>query len=371
MTRKVLMSGMRPTGPLHVGHYWGALRNWVRLQDEYECWFGVMDWHMLTTGYEETGNLQKDVREMVRDWLTVGLDPARCTFFLQSAVPQHAELTLLLSMVTPISWLENNPTYKEQLKELGRTKHAQALEEAGVLGPKTREKLQGEKLEAVEPEEHARVELRTHGFLGYPVLQAADILAYGAEAVPVGQDQLPHIELSREIARRFNSIYGPVLKEPQALTTPTPKVPGIDGRKMSKSYGNSVDLVETPETLRPKVMSMYTDPLKVRANDPGHPTPCEQNPNGCVVFSMHRLYSDFADRREGECRAGTVGCVACKKDLLKSMEKPFEDFRLNRAKRLGADSDAEVARILAEGSAKARASAEATLARVRAAMHLR
>jgi tryptophanyl-tRNA synthetase len=362
---------MRPTGRLHLGNYWGALRNWVRLQDEYECWFGVMDWHMLTTGYEDTGRLQEDVREMVVDWLTAGLDPSKCTIFLQSKVPQHAELALLLSMITPISWLENNPTYKDQLKDLGRTKHGRALEEAGLLSKEVREKLQGQPLEAVEPEGEGRVELRTHGFLGYPVLQAADILVYGAEFVPIGQDQLPHLELSREIARRFNSIYGPVFKEPQALTTAAARVPGTDGRKMSKSYGNAVELVETPETLRQKVMSMYTDPLKVRKNDPGHPLPCEQNPPGCTVFALHKLYSQGLEAREAACRSGALGCVDCKKDLLKSMEAPFAEFRANREKRLGADMRSDVDRLLEEGSAKARAAAERTLDAVRKAVHLR
>ncbi|MDE2290876.1 MAG: tryptophan--tRNA ligase, partial [Elusimicrobia bacterium] len=287
---KTVMSGMRPTGRLHVGHYWGALRRWVELQAEARCFFMVADYHMLTTGYEETGRLQEYVRDMVLDWLAAGVDPEKAVVFQQSRVPQHAELTLLLSMVTPISWLENNPTYKEQLQELGRTKLGKALQDEGILGKARRESVAGAQLEAVEAEgDAAKLELRTAGFLGYPVLQTADIALYGAHLVPVGQDQLPHLEISREIVRRFNGFYGEVLVEPAASVTPQAKVPGLDARKMSKSYGNAVDLFETPESLQPKVMSAYTDPLKVRAKDPGHP-------EGCVVFALHRLYSDFADR---------------------------------------------------------------------------
>ncbi len=370
--KKVVMSGMRPTGRLHLGNYWGALKNWVALQDSHECFFSVVDWHMLTTGYEETGRLQDNVREMALDWLAAGLDPKRCTIFLQSAVPQHAELALMLSMVTPISWLENNPTYKEQLQELGKTKLSRALEEAEVLTPQLREKIQGQTLEPVAPAEEAvRTELRTYGFLGYPVLQAADILLYGAQVVPVGQDQLAHLELAREIARRFNSIYGEVLIEPQALLTPTPKVPGLDGRKMSKSYGNALDLVETDAALKTKVLSMYTDPLKARAKDPGHPLPCPENPPGCSVFAFHKLYSPHWEKREGECRRGELGCVACKGDLLKSMEPPYGAFRDNRARFAGTEGEDAVSRILEEGSRRARERAEKTMQRVREAMHLR
>lgn len=362
MSAKTVMSGMRPTGRLHLGNFWGALRRWTELQKEHRCYFMVADWHMFTTGYEETGRLQEHGREMVLDWLAAGLDPERCVMFRQSDVPQHAELTLLMSMVTPISWLENNPTYKEQLQELGKTKLSKALEEGGILTPERREALSGSRLEAVEPAgEAAKRELRTHGFLGYPVLQTADIVLYGAELVPVGQDQLPHIEISREIVRRFNGLYGGVLTEPAPVVTPQAKVPGLDNRKMSKSYGNAVDLFETAESLAPKVMSAYTDPLKVRAKDPGHP-------EGCVVFAYHRLYSDFADRREAECKAGSIGCVACKKELLASMEKPFAEFRERRA---GFDKPGLVEGLLAAGGAKARAAAEETMTRVRKAMNIR
>ena len=357
--RGVVMSGMRPTGKLHMGNYWGALRNWVKLQEERDCFFCVADWHMFTTGYETTGNLQVDVRDMVRDWLAAGIDPERCVVFQQSRVPEHAELALLLSMITPISWLENNPTYKEQLQELGKTKLTRAAE--GVLSQENREKVSGARLEEVAPAEGAaRLELRTHGFLGYPVLQTADIVLYGADQVPVGIDQAPHVEISREIVRRFNSIYGDVLAEPRVLLTPTAKVPGLDARKMSKSYGNTLQLCETPESLKTKVMSMYTDPLKVRAKDKGHP-------EGCVVYAFHRLYSDFADRREVECREGLIGCVACKQSLLGSMNAPCERFLGARE----AFPESSVDAILEAGSRKAREVAGRTLERVRRAMNLR
>ncbi|MBI4387262.1 MAG: tryptophan--tRNA ligase [Elusimicrobia bacterium] len=363
---RLVMSGMRPTGRLHLGNYWGALKNWVDLQNrrdgqgrpEYRCHFAVVDWHMLTTGYEDTRLLQENIREMALDWLAAGIDPERCLIFKQSSVPQHAELALLLSMITPLSWLENNPTWKEQLQELSKTKLSRAAE--GLAGKSA--------AAAVAEQEAGEQALRTHGFLGYPVLQAADILLYGGELVPVGQDQLPHVELSREIARRFNAFYGPVLAEPQALLTPTPKIPGVDGRKMSKSYGNAVELLETPRTLASKAMAMYTDPTKLRADDPGHPEPCAENQPGCVVFALHKLYSGYAERRGQECRDGKIGCVACKRDLLGSLEPSFESFRQAR-ERYGRE-EGLVEEIWVEGSRKAREVAEKTMERVRKAMHL-
>ena len=361
-SKGIVMSGMRPTGRLHLGNYYGALKNWVRLQDEHDCFFGVADWHMLTTGYESTGRLNEDVRDMVLDWLTAGLNPEKCVMFRQSQVPQNAELTLLLGMITPISWLENNPTYKEQLQELGKTKLSKALEGASIPSTEIRQKVSGAALEPVEADpERSRLELRTQGFLSYPVMQTADIAVYGAGLVPVGHDQLPHLEISREIVRRFNGIYGEVLVEPKPIVTETPKVPGIDSRKMSKSYGNGIDLFETPETLKPKVMSMFTDPTKIRKDDPGHP-------QGCVVFAMHKLYSDFFPRRETECKEGTIGCVACKRELLESMDGPFAEFREKRA---AFDKPGLVDEILEAGSAKARDVAESTMERVRSAMNLK
>lgn len=356
---------MRPTGRLHLGNYWGALKNWVGLQTQYDCHFMVADWHMLTTGYEETAGLKDNISEMVLDWLAAGLDPQKSIIFKQSDVPEHAELTLLLSMITPLSWLENNPTWKEQLQELAKTKHSKVAGSGSMYG-KPAAVLES----LVEIPNEA---VRTHGFLSYPVLQTADILLYDGELVPVGKDQVPHVEISREIARRFNSIYSkdgkPVLTEPQPMLTETPKVPGLDGRKMSKSYGNTLELTETPESLQKKIMSAYTDPLKVRANDAGHPEPGEKNPPGCVVYAMHKLYSDYWHKRKIECETGQIGCVACKKDLLKSLEAPYAEFREAR-ERLAARKGA-VEEILAEGARKAKAEAQRTMDKVRHAMHLK
>ena len=352
---------MRPTGRLHLGNYWGALKHWVALSRTHECFFFVADWHMLTTGYEETASLPENVREMVLDWLGAGLDPDRCVIFRQSDVPEHAELALLLGMVTPLSWLENNPTWKEQLQELSKTKLSKKAEEAkGAVV--VAEKAAVETMDAT---------LRTFGFLGYPVLQAADILIYGGTEVPVGQDQLPHLELSREIARRFNSIYGDVLTEPRALLTPTPKVPGTDGRKMSKSYGNTIEFTGSAETLKAKVMNLYTDPLKLRANTPGHPEPCAENPPGCVVYALHKLYTPKADwEKIGEdCRAGNLGCVADKRDrLLPVIEKDLGEFRVARERYARAPERIE--EILSSGARKAGAVARNTLSRVRRAMNI-
>ncbi|MDX6770210.1 MAG: tryptophan--tRNA ligase [Elusimicrobiota bacterium] len=363
----VVFSGMRPTGRLHLGNYWGALHNWVGLQSRFTSFFCVVDWHMLTTGFEDTSKLQENSREMVLDWLAAGLDPQKAVVFKQSDVPEHAELALMLSMVTPLSWLENNPTWKEQLQELAKTKAGlgalAALEGAGG-GVKTR----AETIE--EQEQRAAAErLRSHGFIGYPVLQAADILLYRGTKVPVGQDQLPHVELSRQIARRFNQFFGEVFPEPQPLLTPSPKVPGLDGRKMSKSYANAIDIFETAPSLEKKVKGAYTDPNRKSATDPGHPLPCPENPPGCSVYALHKLYADeaFYARRGDECRAGALGCGACKKDLLASMEPAFADFRARRA---AYDAKA-VDRVLAEGAEKARAVARKTMDEVRRAMRLR
>jgi tryptophanyl-tRNA synthetase len=352
-----VFSGMRPTGRLHLGNYWGALKNWVELQDRYPCFFSVVDWHMLTTGYGDTSSLKDNGREMVLDWLAAGLDPAKCVIFRQSDVSEHAELALMFGMVTPLSSVENNPTWKEQLQELAKTKAGLASEGAAT---KYEENKQG-----------AHYELRTYGFLGYPVLQAADILLYHGTKVPVGQDQLPHLELSREIARKFNNAFGPVFAEPQPLLTPTPRVPGLDGRKMSKSYNNAVDIFETADSLKTKVMSAYTDPTRKRATDPGHPEPCPENPPGCSVYALHKLYADaaFVTKRGDECRAGALGCMACKKDLLAEMTGPFDEFR--RRREAYAADEGKVAKILEDGAAKARAVARKTMDEVRTAMRLR
>ena len=360
-----VLSGMRPTGRLHLGNYWGALKNYVDLQSKLECRFMVADWHMLTTGYDDTSKLAENVREMVLDWLAAGVDPEKAVVFKQSDVPEHAELALILSMVTPLGWLENNPTWKEQLQELSKTKHSESAAGAGAAPAK------GGVKTAEPPATAAQHDIRTYGFLGYPVLQAADVLLYRATKVPVGQDQLPHLELTREIARKFNHVVkDEVLVEPQPLLTSSPKVPGLDGRKMSKSYGNAVDLYETSDALKKKIMSSYTDPNRKSATDPGHPEPCPENPPGCTVFALHKLYANdsaFVERRGDECRKGLLGCVACKKDLLGFMEPAFDGFRKKRESYKASDVDA----ILAAGARKARETAGRTLDDVRRALRLK
>ena len=316
---------MRPSGKLHLGHLYGALKNWVALQDEYKCFYMVADWHALTTDYADTSKISDSTREMVIDWLTVGIDPSRSVIFRQSDVAEHAELFLLLSMVTPLGWLFRCPTYKEQLKEI-------------------KDK-----------------DLHNLGFLGYPVLQAADILLYKADAVPVGEDQLPHLELTREICRRFNNYYGELFPEPQAILTKAARVPGIDARKMSKSYGNAITLGEEPDEIKKKVQMMFTDPVKMRANDPGHP-------EGCVVFAFHGIFTPEFKVIEGECRKGSRGCVACKKQLTETIEASIAPLRDKRNK-LSAEKGL-VENILAEGGRKAKETASETMREVRKAVKL-
>ncbi|OGR83606.1 MAG: tryptophan--tRNA ligase [Elusimicrobia bacterium RIFCSPLOWO2_01_FULL_64_13] len=334
MDKKRVLSGMRPTGKLHLGNHFGALSNWLKLQSsDPGCFYMVADWHALTTDYADTSNVESNAGEMVLDWLAQGLDPKKSVLFRQSWVAEHAELALILSMITPLSWLERNPTYKEQMNEL-----------------KDRD-------------------ISTHGFLGYPVLQAADILLYHASHVPVGEDQLPHLELTREIARRFNHIYKKqVLKEPQAILSNTPKVPGTDGRKMSKSYDNCVYLADEEPVLKKKINSMYTDPQKIRADDPGHPLPCPENPPGCVVFALHKIYGrpETLGPREADCRSGALGCVACKKDLFESMNNALGPAR---EKRRSLEKEKDLVRsILSDGSKKARETASRTVEEIRRAV---
>jgi tryptophanyl-tRNA synthetase len=323
--KKRILSGMRPSGKLHVGHLYGALKNWVQLQDEYQCFYMVADWHALTTDYADTSNIKENSREMVIDWLTAGLDPEKSVIFRQSDIIEHAELFLLLSMVTPLGWLFRCPTYKEQLKEI-------------------KDK-----------------DIHTFGFLGYPVLQAADILIYKAHAVPVGEDQLPHLELTREICRRFNNYYGELFPEPQAILTKSARVPGIDARKMSKSYGNAITLGEEPDDIKKKVQQMFTDPSKIRANDPGHP-------EGCVVFAFHEIFTTGFKMIEAECKKGARGCVACKKQLTDALSASLAPLREKR-KTISADKIL-VERILTEGGKKAKEAAFATMAEVRKAVKL-
>ncbi|MDR0433923.1 MAG: tryptophan--tRNA ligase [Gracilibacteraceae bacterium] len=326
MSKKIIFSGMRPTGSLHIGHL-SVVQNWAARQDEYECYYAVVDWHALTTGFEDKIPLRELARSITLDWLSVGLDPEKCSIFVQSAVKEHAELHLLFSMFTPLSWLERVPTYKDQLQQLGRDGK----------------------------------DLRMYGFLGYPLLQAADILAYRAEAVPVGEDQLPHIEFCREVARRFNHLYGPLFPEPQALVGKTPLLPGVDGRKMSKSYNNSIAITASPAEIAAQTRQMVTDPARVRKDDPGHP-------EVCVAHKFHKIYSaDRITELEADCRAGRVGCAVCKKELAAAIDRVLAPYRERRAYWEEGD---RVERVLAAGQEKARAAAAETLRATRAAIGL-
>ncbi len=322
-----IVSGMRPTGPLHLGHYFGVLKNWIELQHEFECFFFVADWHALTTEYPDPTRIKGFVPELVLDWVAAGLDPARCVIFQQSAMTAHAELHLLLSMITPLGWLERCPTYKELKQEL------------------------------------VAKDLNTYGFLGYPVLMASDILIYKPQWVPVGQDQLPHLELTREIARRFNSLYGEFFPEPQAKLTAAAKCPGLDGRKMSKSYGNAIALGEPMDQVKPKVMSMFTDTNRQRKSDPG-------NPDVCNLFPYHELMTDPArlpEIREG-CTGATWGCVDCKKLLLEGMAAFLEPIH-SRRRELEADPE-RVWAILAAGNERASQESQTTLRAVNERLNL-
>ncbi len=325
MERKRILSGMRPTGKLHLGNLHGALMNWKELQKEYQCFFFIADWHALTTEYKEPKAIHEYILEMVIDWISVGLDPEVCTFFLQSAVKEHAELHLILSMITPLSWLERNPTYKEQQQEL----------ESKEIG--------------------------TYGFLGYPVLQAADIMMYKAHAVPVGIDQAPHVELTREIARRFNFLYEEVFPVPEVLLTETSKLLGLDGRKMSKSYANAVFLSDSLEAVRQKLSQMVTDPQRARRSDPG-------SPEVCNLFPLHKIYSPEAriEEIDRECRRAGIGCVDCKKwliDRILEALKPIRDKRDYLTQNLQ-----EVRSILEAGNERARIFAQKTMEEVRQAI---
>jgi tryptophanyl-tRNA synthetase len=394
------LSGMRPTGRLHIGHYFGALRNWVKLQENYDCYFFVADWHALTTDYADPSGVARNTIEIATDWLASGLDPAKCTLFVQSQVPEHAELHLMLSMVTPLGWLERVPTYKEQLDNI-------------------RDK-----------------DLHTYGFLGYPLLQTADIVIYDADFVPVGEDQVPHVEMSREVVRRFNTVEGfgvrpalfedeqrevlekvlwttgvtastglsikypicaedrsrmksairmrvaergienyfvqypqlkkwfyamEVLREPSHLLTETPRIPGTDGRKMSKSYGNFINLNESDESIREKSRNMMTDPARKRRADPG-------NPDVCPVFSWHKLFSPAAtiEKVNAECRTAEIGCVDCKKEMADNLVKWIAPIRARREEY--ESNPQRVVEILDKGSQKARKVAQATMGRVREAI---
>jgi tryptophanyl-tRNA synthetase len=379
-SRRRILSGMRPTGKLHLGNLVGALQNWVKLQEEYESYHFVADWHMLTTGYENTLELRQDTWEMVTDWLACGLDPNKATFFIQSRLPEHAELHLLFSMVTPLAWLERVPTYKEQLENI-------------------RDR-----------------DINTYGFLGYPLLQAADILMYKPKYVPVGEDQVPHVEFTREVARRFNLVFGeleevpgvltgpgisgvgdasgplkdlvaghweeerslaaraevlnkglaklrPIFPEPEALLTSAPRLLGTDGRKMSKSYNNAIFLTDTPDVVSKKVATMVTDPARKRRSDPG-------NPDVCPVYDLHKIFSaqETLERVNRECRTAEIGCVECKQlgaGHLNALLAPIQERR-----RPYEQNPQKVWDVLEDGTRKARAVAQATMAEVRAAVKL-
>lgn len=319
---ETIVSGMRPTGKLHLGHYHGALVNWLRLQEQFQCYFFVADWHALTTDYAAPQGIRESSIEMVIDWLAVGLDPKKSVIFRQSRVKEHAELHLLYSMITPVSWLERNPTYKEQMKE--------------VVGK----------------------DLSTYGFLGYPVLQAGDITIYKANKVPVGVDQAPHVELTREIVRRFNQLYRPIFPEPEVLLTEAQRVPGLDGRKMSKSYGNAVFLSDSPKEIDAKISRMMTDPARVKRTDPGEP-------ELCPAFQLHKIYStpeEIDSVRQG-CRTAGIGCLECKKIMIKHVIENLAPIREQRAQ---FENHPElVEEILEDGTQAAQKIAAATLAEVR------
>jgi len=326
MKRNRILSGNRPTGLLHLGNYVGALQNWVNLQDEYDCFYMVADWHALTSDYADTSEIPENIDAMFLDWLAAGLDPERSVLFIQSRVKQHAELSLLLGMFVPLPWVERCPTYKEALQQI-------------------REK-----------------DLRTYGFLGYPILQAADILIYRADAVPVGEDQLPHLELTREIARRVNFAYKKIFIEPKDILSRVPKLLGTDGRKMSKSYGNCIYLSDDAKTVSQKVSQMVTDPARVRRDDKGHPEVCS-------VFDYHKV---FTIERTGEiaegCRKATLGCVDCKKILSKGLNELLEPMRVRRGE-LTNNPD-YVRDVIETGNRRASEEAEETMKRVREALNL-
>ena len=318
---------MRPTGLLHLGNLHGALANWVEMQDQYDCFFFIADWHALTSDYEDTGHIAENKTDMILDWLSAGLSPDKCTLFVQTQIKEHAELFLLLSMITPVPWLERNPTYKDQIVQLESK------------------------------------DLSTFGFLGYPVLQAADIIMYKAHGVPVGIDQVPHVEITREIARRFNHLYGKVFPEPEAILTKTFKILGADRRKMSKSYGNAIFMADSPREVSKKVSQMITDPQRARRSDPG-------NPDVCNVYDFHKMYSvpDVVTDIEEQCRSARIGCVDCKKIMAEHLIDYLEPLR---EKRDYYQTRPEIVDdIISSGNDKARKIAQQTMAEVRAAMEI-
>lgn len=325
--KKRVLSGMRPTGKMHLGNFSGALENWKRLQEDYESFYFVADWHALSTDYEKTSDLREYIHQMLVDWLAAGIDPQRATVFIQSHVPEHAELHVLFSMITPLPWLERVPTYKQQQQEL-------------------KDK-----------------DLSTYGFLGYPLLQSADILVYKADYVPVGIDQLPHLELTREIARRFNFLYKPVFPEPQPLMTQFPRIPGTDGRKMSKSYCNAIYISDTREELWEKLRTMVTDPKRVKRTDPG-------DPEVCPVYGLHRVYSspDIIQKVDVGCRTAGIGCIECKTWLKNSLVEKLEPIWERRAHYI--NNPSMIRGVVEAGAKRAKEVTSSVIAEVREAIGL-
>ncbi len=325
--KKRIVSGMRPTGALHLGNLHGALNNWISMQDKFDCFFFIADWHALTSDYENPGHIKEFSRNMMIDWLSAGLSPDKSTLFVQSHIKSHAELFLLLSMITPVPWLERNPTYKEQIAELKNK------------------------------------DLSTFGFLGYPILQAADIIIYKAEGVPVGIDQAPHIEITREIARRFNYFYGHVFPEPETILTESAKILGTDRRKMSKSYDNAIFISDPPEAIQKKVATMITDPQRIKKSDPG-------DPDVCNVFSFHQMYSsaDVIAEVNKDCRRAAIGCVECKQKMADNLVTALAPIR-EKTEYYKQRPDL-VEDIIARGNEKAAAEAQQTMEGVRAALKI-
>jgi len=327
MSKKRILSGMRPSGKLHLGNLYGALDSWVKLQNDYECFYFSADWHALTSEYEDTSRIKESTQDMFLDWLSAGMDPEKSTIFIQSKVPEHAELHVLLSMITPLPWLERNPTYKEQQQQITNR------------------------------------DISTYGFLGYPVLQAADIIIYKAHKVPVGIDQVPHLELTREIARRFNFLYKETFPLPEPILTEIPKLLGIDGRKMSKAYDNAIFLSDTPDLIMEKIGQMFTDPQRARKTDPG-------NPEVCNVFSFHKLFSPSREVEEIDhaCRSAGIGCVDCKKRLSPRIITSLSPLQDKREYFLSHFE--EVEDIVAAGIKKAQGIARETMEEVREAVRI-
>jgi tryptophanyl-tRNA synthetase len=387
-----IVSGMRPTGKLHLGHYFGVIKNWLKLQDSNECFFFVADWHALTNKYKETSDLKQNIYDLVIDWLSCGINPEKSTIFVQSGVKEHSELALLFGMITPKSWLELNPSYKDlkfnlifqyirdflfgknikidqdKLHEIVYKAfyHKKDIDYEGLTKDLTDLKIKQEIVNEIVhniKEGDIGKDIDTFGFFGYPILMAADILIYNADAVPVGEDQLPHIEITREIARRFNNLYSPIFKEPQALLTESSKLLGTDGRKMSKSYNNTIALSEPRETLEKKVLSMKTDPQRLKKTDPGRPEICN-------VFSYHKHFTDSqeVDKIQVKCRNAEIGCVECKRILLENIDKflsPIREKRKEYEENIG-----YVEKIIITGIQKAKEAAEENMKDVRNAMGL-